>query len=135
MLRKRDRLLLAAFACTLAGAVSGWVLLAVLPAKAAPLFAVRTSAPAYAAGEAAAAKPVITAIPAPAPRPAAAIPAPTATPRATKAPPSGDAAAADDPATGREFHLQLEDGTSASLDAENGRLRLRTRFGDFAFKL
>ena len=48
MLRTGDRILLAALAAVFAGAVGGWVLLAMLPAVAAPRPAPGTSALAYA---------------------------------------------------------------------------------------
>jgi hypothetical protein len=126
MLRIRERILLAAFASVFTGAAGGWALLAVLPSKAPPRPAIGASALSYVAGEAATEAPGRTATTAtppalPPPAPAAVIP---------------ERAAAADPApTGREIRLKLENGASASLDPENGRVQLRTPFGNLELKL
>jgi hypothetical protein len=126
MLRIRERILLAAFASVFAGAAGGWALLAVLPSKAPPRPVMGASALVYAAAEPIAEAPGRTAtLPTPA--------APTASAPTTVVP---ERPAAADPApTGREFRLKLENGASASLDPENGRVQLHTPFGNLELKL
>jgi hypothetical protein len=126
MLKIRERILLAAFASVFAGAVGGWTLLAVLPSKTPPRPAIGASALAYAAG-------------APATETqgeaAATAPPPALTPSAPATVMPERQAAADPAPPAREFRLKLENGTSASLDPENGRVQLRTPFGNLELKL
>ena len=129
MLRTRDRILLGAFAMVFAGTASGWALLAVLPPKAAPRPAAGTGAVAYAGGDATGAQ--SPAAP-PASLPPARAPASAGAPEATA---PAAAPAQDPPPTGRVFRFKFEDGTSASLDPETGRMRVHTRFGDLELKL
>jgi hypothetical protein len=134
MLHSRDRILLAVFAALLAGAVGGWALLAVLPAKATPRVPVDASA--LAQQEFPAEKPAATTPTFAPPSPVVVAPAPVAPERSAKAPSTAAAGRAEGPrANGRTFSFKFEDGSSASLDPEHGRVRLHTPFGNLELKL
>jgi hypothetical protein len=129
MLRIRERILLAAFASVFAGVTGGWALLAVLPSKIPARPALGASALTYTADSAGAA-----AIEMQREAPATATP-PVLTPPAPAAVMPERAAAADPAPAGREFRLKLDNGASASLDPESGRVQLRTPFGNLELKL
>jgi len=134
MLQTRDRLLLAAFAAVLAGAVGGWALLAVLPARATPRPAVGAST--LAQEEVAAEKPAAALPTFAPPSPAVVLPAPAVPERIAKAPAAPVAGRVGDaPASGRELGFKFEGGSSATLDPENGRVRVHTPFGNLELKL
>ena len=134
MLQSRDRILLAAFAALLAGAVGGWALLAVLPAKATPR--PPEGARAHVEEEFPAAKPAATAPTFAPPSPVVVAPVPAAPERSAKAPSTPAAGRAVGPPTnGRTLSFKFEDGSSASVDPEHGRVRLQTPFGNIELKL
>jgi hypothetical protein len=134
MLQSRNRILLAAFAALLAGAGSGWALLAVLPAKATPRPPVGASA--LVQEEFPAARPAATAPTFAPPSPVVVAPAPAAPERSAKPPSTAAVGRAEgSPANGGTFGFKFEDGSSASLDPEHGRVRLHTPFGNFELKL
>ena len=134
MLQSRDRILLAAFAALLAGAAGGWALLAVLPARATPR--VPVGARARVQEEFPAEKPAATTPAFAPPSPVVVAPAPAAPVRSAKAPGTAAAGRAEGPpANGRTFSFKFEDGSSASVDPERGRVRLHTPFGNFELKL
>jgi hypothetical protein len=134
MLQTRVRILLAAFAAVLGGALSGWALLAVLPAKATPRPAVGASA--LVRDEFPAEKPAPPAPTFAPPSPVVVAPPPAAPERPAKAPSVAAKGRVEGPAAaGRVLGFKFEDGSSASLDPEQGRVRLHTPYGNFELKL
>jgi hypothetical protein len=133
MLRTGDRILLSAFAAVFAGAIGGWALLALLPAKAAPRPVTGTAALARAAADGADTKP--PAPPTAAPPPRATVKGAPPVPEPARTAPSAAVQPEDAPASDREFRVKLENGTLASFDPVSGRILLRTPFGSLELTL
>jgi hypothetical protein len=133
MLRTGDRILLSAFATVFAGAVGGWALLALLPAKAAPRPAPGTAALALAGTERDDTRPA--APPAAAPAPKASVKGAPPVPGPARTAPSATAQPEEAPASDHEFRLKLENGSLASFDPVSGRILLRTPFGSLELTL
>jgi hypothetical protein len=62
--------------------------------------------------------------------------APAAPERIAKAPPAAVAVRAEHPpASGRALGFKIDDGSSATFDRENGRVRLHTPFGNLELSM